>query len=95
MSARHEAILSAIPDIIMEVDADKVYTWANPAGIDFFGEDVLGKEAAHYFVGEQDTYQIVQSVFAGSEDTVIVESWQRRRDGQKRLLAWRCRTLHK
>jgi PAS domain S-box-containing protein len=93
LSTRLELILSAVPDIIMEVDNDKVYTWANQAGLDFFGADVIGKEAAFYFEGEQKTYQIVQPVFAGAEDVIYVESWQRRRDGQKRLLAWRCRTL--
>ncbi len=93
LSARQEAILAAIPEIIMEVDNDKVYTWANPAGVEFFGEDVVGKEAAFYFEGEQQTYKIVEPVFAGAEDVIYLESWQRRRDGQKRLLAWRCRTL--
>ena len=90
---RHEAMLSAIPDIVMEVDADKVYTWANTAGLEFFGEDVIGKEAAHYFVGEQDTYALVQPLFNGDENVIYVESWQRRRDGQERLLAWWCRVL--
>ena len=52
--------LSAIPDIIMEVDANKVYTWANGPGIDFFGEDVIGREAANYFEGEQNTYAEVK-----------------------------------
>ena len=41
---RYQAILAAVPDIIMEVDAGKVYTWANQAGLDFFGKDVLGKK---------------------------------------------------
>jgi PAS domain S-box-containing protein len=91
--AREEAILSAIPDIIMEVDNNKVYTWANEAGLAFFGKDVIGKEAAFYFEGEQNTYQTVQPVFTGSEKVIYVEGWQRRSDGQKRLLAWRCRTL--
>jgi len=91
--ARREIILSVVPDIIMEVNNDKIYTWANQAGVNFFGEDVIGKEAAYFFEGEQNTYQIVQPVFAGLEDVVYVESWQRCRDGQKRLLAWRCRTL--
>jgi len=77
----------------MEVDNDKVYTWANQAGFGFFGADVIGKEAASYFEGEQHTYQTVQPLFNGSEDVIYVESWQRRRDGEKRLLAWRCRTL--
>ena len=93
LSLRNEAILSAVPDIIMEVDVKKVYTWANKPGIEFFGEDVLGKEAAYYFEGEQETYDVVQPLFLGAEEVVYIESWQRRKDGKKRLLAWWCRTL--
>jgi len=88
-----EAILDALPDIVMKMDANKVYTWANPAGLAFFGDDVLGKEASFYFVGEQDTYEAVEPLFRGDEGVFYVESWQRRRDGEKRLLAWWCRTL--
>ncbi|HEQ71158.1 MAG TPA: PAS domain S-box protein, partial [Spirochaetia bacterium] len=51
------------------------------------------KEAAHYFVGEQETYRTVEPVFAGREEIVYVESWQRRRDGETRLLAWWCKVL--
>ena len=93
ITSRQEALLSAIPEIIMEVDANKVYTWANKSGYDFFGDDVIGKEAALYFEGEQTTYQTVQPLFNGDENVIYVESWQRRRDGQKRLLAWWCRVL--
>ena len=77
----------------MEVDNNKVYTWANQAGLDFFGQDVVGKEAAFYFEGEQDTYSLVQPIFNGIQDVVYIESWQRRQDGEKRLLAWWCRML--
>ena len=93
LSLRNEAILAAIPDIIMEVDNNKIYTWANQAGIQFFGEDVVGKEAAFYFEGEQDTYDTVSPLFTGFEDIIYLESWQRRKDGQKRLLAWHCHVL--
>ena len=92
-SSRQAALLATVPEIIMEVDNNKVYTWANSAGIEFFGEDVIGKEAAFYFEGEQDTYDTVSPLFKGSEDMIYVESWQRRRDGVKRLLAWWCRVL--
>lgn len=92
-AARRQALLAAIPDIVMEVDANKVYTWANPAGKTFFGDDVVGREAACYFEGGQRTYEIVQPLFDGDEKVIYVESWQRRRDGQKRLLAWWCRVL--
>ncbi|MGZ7065267.1 MAG: PAS domain S-box protein, partial [Candidatus Aminicenantales bacterium] len=93
ISKRQEALLSAVPDIIMEVDDKKVYTLANQAGIAFFGDDVIGKEAAFYFEGEQETYKTIQPLFDGSENMIYVESWQRRKDGEKRLLAWWCRVL--
>ena len=91
--SRQRTLLAAIPDIVMEVDANKVYTWANRAGIEFFGEDAIGREAAHYFEGEQNTYGAVKPLFNGDENVFYVESWQRRKDGQKRLLAWWCRVL--
>ncbi len=93
LSLRYSALLAAIPDIIAEVDENKVYTWGNPAAIDFFGEDMIGKEAAYYFEGEQDTYDIVDDLFKGDENVIYVESLQRRRDGEKRLLAWWCRVI--
>ena len=93
LSSRNQAILEAISDIIVEVDTNKIYTWANQAGIEFFGEDVIGTEASFFFEGGQDTYDTVQPLFDGAEDTFYVESWQRRRDGEKRLLAWWCRGL--
>src|SRR3990172_3056902 len=90
---RYATLLAAVPEIVMEVDDNKVYVWGNKAGLEFFGEDVIGKEAASYFEGEQKTYSIVQPLFNGHEETIYVESWQRRKDGQKRLLAWWCQTL--
>jgi PAS domain S-box-containing protein len=93
LSSRQIAILSAVPDIIAEVDNNKVYTWMNQAGLRFFGEDVIGKEAADFFIDEQKIYQMVQPLFKGDENVIYVESWQRRRDGAKRLLAWWCRVL--
>ena len=93
LSSRHEAILAAVPDIIAEVDANKLYTWMNQAGFEFFGDDALGKEAAFYVEGRQDTYGAVQPLFNGDTSVVCVETWQRRRDGEKCLLAWWCRVL--
>jgi len=93
ITMRQEAILAAVPEILMEVDENKVYTWANPAGLVFFGEDVIGHKADDYFIGEQEVYTTVQSLFDGNENTVYIESWQQRIDGEKRLLAWWCRVL--
>ena len=94
LAARYEAILKEIPDIVAEVDINKIYTWVNRAGYQFFGEDVIGKEASFFFDDErQDTYEKVGPLFDGSEETITLESWQRRRDGSRRLLAWWCRGL--
>ncbi|MBN2352173.1 MAG: PAS domain S-box protein [Spirochaetales bacterium] len=93
LAVRFETLLAAVPEIVMEVDTRKVYTWANQAGLDFFGEDVVGREASFYFEGEQDTYAAVQALFDGARDDASLESIQRRRDGESRLLAWHCRAL--
>jgi diguanylate cyclase (GGDEF)-like protein/PAS domain S-box-containing protein len=93
LQKKTEGILLSVPDIIMQVDNDKRYVWANTQGLTFFGADVIGHEAADYFEEEQDTYAMVHPLLEGDMDSVYVESWQRRYDGQKRLLAWWCRNL--
>ncbi len=90
---RQQAILAAVPDIIVEVDRHKIITWSNQAGQEFYGDDVIGHEAADYFEGEEDVYEVVRPLFNGSSPAVYVESRQRRKDGQIRLLAWWCRSL--
>lgn len=89
----YEAILAFIPDIVIEVDARKIYTWTNKAGYSFFGPDVIGKEVGEYFADKQDIYSKVKPMFEGKEGIFCVENWQRRKDGAKRLLAWWCQSL--
>jgi PAS domain S-box-containing protein len=93
LSSHQQSLITAIPDMIMEVDSNKRYTWANGPGIAFFGEDVIGRKADFYFVREQNIYDTVQPLFNGNEGVIYLESWQRRKDGQERLLAWWCRVL--
>ena len=93
LSARQKAILAAVPDIIMEVDSKKVYTWSNSAGLEFFGDDVVGKTAASFFVDDQETSELVRPLFNDTERLVSVESRQRRKDGEIRVLSWRCKSL--
>jgi PAS domain S-box-containing protein len=93
MAARNDVILAAIPDIMTEVDEHKRIIWVNQPGMDFYGEDVVGKEASYYFDGEQETYERVQPLFDGSNKIIHLESWQRRKDGKKRLLSWNCKAL--
>ena len=93
LQKKTEGILLSVPDIIMQVDNDKRYVWTNTQGLTFFGADVIGHEAAEYFEGDQDAYASVHPIMEGDIDSVYVESWQRRHDGQKRLLAWWCQNL--
>lgn len=93
VSERQNAILAAVPDIIMEVDVNRIYTWSNTVGLEFFGEDVIGREAAYYFEGDQSTYDVIQPLYEGEKKAVYVESRQRRKDGEIRLLAWWCKSL--
>jgi PAS domain S-box-containing protein len=93
LAIRQDAILTSVQDIIMEVDSNKVYTWSNRSGIDFFGEDVVGKQAEYYFASKQNTYEVVKPLFEGKERILYLESWQRRIDGEIRLLAWWCKAL--
>ncbi|MDF1613402.1 hybrid sensor histidine kinase/response regulator [Desulfurivibrio dismutans] len=89
---RQRALLAAVPDIIVEVDTEKTYTWANAAGFAFFGDDLLGRTAADFFVERQTAFEIAYPPQPGDE-VVYSESRQRRRDGKARLLAWWSRML--
>jgi PAS domain S-box-containing protein len=91
LMTKHKTFIDTVPDIIMEVDRDKVYTWANKAGYEFFGDNVIGKEASYYFEGEQDIYEKVKPLFEGEEEIIYLESYQKRKDGKIRLLAWWCK----
>jgi len=88
LSARQEAILTAAPDIIVEADTEQVYTWSNRAGFEFFGEDFLGQPVAAYVVGEANISTLFQASADGAAKANYVENWQRRKDGEVRLLAW-------
>ncbi|MFP4581259.1 MAG: ATP-binding protein [Candidatus Sumerlaeia bacterium] len=93
LDKRMEALVGAVPDIICEVDSDKRMIWLNEAGLAFYGPDAIGRHVSDFFENENDTYSEVEPLFQGQQDVVYVESWQRRIDGEKRLLAWQCRVL--
>jgi PAS domain S-box-containing protein len=88
LMARQEAILTAAPDIIVEVDSNRVYTWSNRAGFEFFGDGLIGQPVAAYVVGEPITSPLFQQAPEAAKKARYVESWQRRQDGEFRLLAW-------
>lgn len=93
LSRHQEALLSAVPDLIVETDARQVYTWANAAGLAFFGAEVIGRGVRDYLDGPQPADAPLEPLFNGASDLVYMESWQRRQDGQRRLLSWCARAM--
>ena len=90
---RYRALLGSVPDIIMELNGDKIYTWSNRAGIEFFGEDIIGKEAIFHNGEEQGLWDDRGPLFTERKDDIYIEGWQLRQDGERRLMAWWCRVL--
>ena len=91
--SRADSILEDLPDVIMELDTGNVYRWANKAGLEFFGEDVVGRDASHYCESEMGDCGDFLSQLNSDGSKTLVESWQRRRDGEMRLMAWSCSPL--
>lgn len=90
---RQEALLAAIPDIVVELDSTLVCTWANPAALDFFGADIVGQRFDELTRPPAETRTMLDALFLGRQDTASIESWQRRKDGELRQLSWSCRSL--
>ncbi len=91
--SRADSILEDLPDIIMELDTGNVYRWANKAGVKFFGEDVVGKDASFFCENETGSCGDFLSQLNSDGSKTLVESWQRRRDGEMRLMDWSCSPL--
>lgn len=91
--SRADSILEDLPDIIMELDTDNIYRWANNAGKEFFGEDVVGMEVSHFCGEDEGECGDILTLLNSDDSTSRVESRQRRQDGEIRLLAWSCRPL--
>ncbi len=90
LTSRHNAILEAVPDIIMEIDMNNIYIWANKTGYEFFGKDVIGMNMNHYSADEQNLFQQMTPIFKGEKENIYIESLQSRQDGEKRILAFWC-----
>jgi PAS domain S-box-containing protein len=90
---RQEAILGAVPDIIMEINSGKIFTWANNYGYEFFGKNIVGKSADFYILDKQNWSSKLEQLFEGRKNDFYFENVQKRNDGEQRMLAWWCKTL--
>ncbi|MDX9972837.1 MAG: PAS domain S-box protein [FCB group bacterium] len=93
ISSRYEATLSAVSDIIMEVDVEGRYTWANPAALAFFGPDAVGRPVSAYLSDGTDGCEPLKPLFQGLRTSLSLENWQRDKDQNEYLLSWRCHPL--
>ena len=91
LSLKQAHLLEAIPDIILEADSNRIYTYANTEAYRFFGIDIIGKKIDHYFIKEEKVKTIKGFSFRTNKDITYTESYQRRQDGEIRLLAWWCK----
>lgn len=82
-----QTILTEVSDIVIEVDNDKIIRWANQAGRDFFGDEVIGAEITTIFTDKHELIDVVEPVFSGEEEVVYLENWHLRKDKQSRLLS--------
>ncbi|MBR9981064.1 MAG: PAS domain-containing protein, partial [Desulfatitalea sp.] len=91
LSLRQEAILAAVPDIVIETDGDQVCTWANGPGVAFFGADLIGRSVDFHWGASVDGDDGLNP--KRQAEVRVSEGLYRRSDGQERLLAWRSRRL--
>jgi PAS domain S-box-containing protein len=77
----------------MEMDDHGIYKWANNAGFDFFGNDILGKSADSFIDKNINQDDHLDSSYARINKFVYAENLQKRKDGTIRLLAWHYHPL--
>ncbi|MBN2231613.1 MAG: PAS domain S-box protein [Deltaproteobacteria bacterium] len=93
LADRQQAILATVPEIIVEVNRDREYTFFNPAAADFFGVDAAGRDVTAFCSDPTAIDHTVAPLFSGDKTTIHAETRNRRRDGEQRLLAWVYRAL--
>lgn len=91
--SRLNTLLSSITDIVMEMNVNGVYTWANSAGFAFFGDDVIGGNAVDYLDGNSEVPELFQHLSGTLVDVRFIECRQKRKDGEIRLLMCSFRAM--
>lgn len=90
VSSRYEAILSMVPDIILDVDAKGTVTWANQAATTFFGPDLVDRPLP-FALG--DGPFTAATLADGPLTSLSPSTWKRHSNGQPRRLAWSCQVF--
>ena len=81
---RNKTILAAVPDIILEINEKKILSWANPAGLEFFGADAIGEPIEKFLIRDSENDF---SLDEKKEKIEYVENWVYNKSGNERLLA--------
>ena len=93
LKTRYKAILSAVPDILIEIDINKKIIWANKAGYEFFGDDIKGKPAKAIFESDEFIDKFSCSEIVSINLVNQLEKLYLREDDVNRLLSWRFKTI--
>ena len=93
-ASRYQALLDALPDIVVRFSVDRTICWLNAAGSAFYGADAVGRLLDEYFDDEDGSIaKQVRPLFQGQADLVQVEGWHRDLRGEARWLVCRCRAV--
>ncbi|MCX7735797.1 MAG: PAS domain S-box protein [Candidatus Kapabacteria bacterium] len=87
LTARYQAILESVPDIIIELDTNLYVQWINRAGLDFFGDDIVGQSLITRFENSEEFYNKHQCLLNSNTKKIYIESRVKANDGSIKLLA--------
>ncbi len=93
LKERYKAILSAVPDILIEIDINKKIIWANKAGYEFFGDDIKGKPAKAIFESDEFIDKFTCSDEGSKNNFIELDKFYLRKDGENRILSWKFKTI--
>jgi len=93
IQARQNAILTSVPDLIVEVDFSKTFRWANKAAVEFFGKNIVGSSVTHYSYGGNNIFDTSFIDESSVNDSYYIENKHLRKDGKVCLLGWWCKVL--
>jgi PAS domain S-box-containing protein len=91
--SRQTAILAAVPDIIIEVDAGGICTWANNKCFDFIDDKIIGTHIADHFENPQSIADALKEILTNENKLICLNNWKKDKNGDMHLLSWRCHVL--
>lgn len=93
IQTRQNAILTSVPDLIVEVDFSNTFTWANKAALEFFGKNIVGASVTRFSYGGNNIFDTSFMDESSVNGLYYIENKHVRKDAKVRLLGWWCKVL--